>query len=119
MQRHEGGYYIRLLRATAPAAPPPLHGVAQQISIESIVQRQTAKTQSTAAPGRSGGPVVVLVTYATTEGTPSQGPRCGAPRPCNLRAAAGHPDRKELVAERRGDRLARMRTMASITVRTP
>jgi homoserine dehydrogenase len=70
MQRHEGGYYIRLLARDRPGSAA---GIArrlaqQQISIESIVQRQMAKTQSTAAPGRSGEPVpVILVTYATTE----------------------------------------------------
>jgi homoserine dehydrogenase len=70
MQRHEGGYYIRLLARDRPgsAAAIARRLAQQQISIESIVQRQTAKTQSTAAPGRSGEPVpVILVTYATTE----------------------------------------------------
>jgi homoserine dehydrogenase len=70
MQRHEGGYYIRLLARDRPGSAAAIaRRLAQQrISIESIVQRQTAKTQSTAAPGRSGEPVpVILVTYATTE----------------------------------------------------
>ena len=70
MQRHEGGYYIRLLARDRPgsAAAIARRLAQQQISIELIVQRQTAKTQSTAAPGRSGEPVpVILVTYATTE----------------------------------------------------
>jgi len=70
MQRHEGGYYIRLLARDRPgsAAAIARRLAQQQISIESIVQRQTAKTQSSAAPGRSGEPVpVILVTYATTE----------------------------------------------------
>jgi homoserine dehydrogenase len=70
MQRHEGGYYIRLLARDRPgsAAAIARRLAQQQISIESIVQRQTAKTHSTAAPGRSGEPVpVILVTYATTE----------------------------------------------------
>ena len=70
MQRHEGGYYIRLLARDRPgsAAAIARRLAQQQISIESIVQRQTAQTQSTAAPGRSGEPVpVILVTYATTE----------------------------------------------------
>ena len=70
MQRHEGGYYIRLLARDRPgsAAAIARRLAQQQISIESIVQRQTSQTQSTAAPGRSGEPVpVILVTYATTE----------------------------------------------------
>src|SRR4029077_18705438 len=70
MQRHEGGYYIRLLSRDRPgsAAAIARRLAQQQISIESIVPRQMAKTQSTAAPGLSGEPVpVILVTYATTE----------------------------------------------------
>jgi homoserine dehydrogenase len=70
MQRHEGGYYIRLLARDRPGSAAAIaRRLAQQrISIESIVQRQTSQTQSTAAPGRSGEPVpVILITYATTE----------------------------------------------------
>jgi homoserine dehydrogenase len=70
MQRHEGGYYIRLLARDRPGSAAAIaRRLAQQrISIESIVQRQTSQTQSTATPGRSGEPVpVILITYATTE----------------------------------------------------
>jgi len=57
MQRHEGGYYIRLLARDRPGSAATIaKRLAQQnISLESIVQRQTAKTQSTAAPGRRDG----------------------------------------------------------------
>ena len=41
MQRHEGGYYIRMLAVDRPAPPPPSrHGLpSSEISLESIVQR--------------------------------------------------------------------------------
>ncbi len=63
MQRHEGGYYIRLSVHDRPGAMAAIAArVAERgISLESIVQR--------ARRGDSkGGPVpVVLITYATTE----------------------------------------------------
>jgi homoserine dehydrogenase len=68
MQRHEGGYYIRLLARDRPGSAAAIaRRLAQQrISIESIVQRQAS--QGTAAPGRSRHPVpVILITYATSE----------------------------------------------------
>ena len=71
MQRHEGGYYIRL---TVHDRPGVAAGVAtrmaeRDISIESIVQRRSAKAASSDPHGRSGEPVpLVLITYAATEG---------------------------------------------------
>ena len=68
MQRHEGGYYVRLSVADRPGAAAAIatRMAEQQISLESIVQRR--------APGKgahiAGGPVpVVLITYATSEAT--------------------------------------------------
>jgi homoserine dehydrogenase len=70
MQRHEGGYYVRL---TVHDRPGVAAGVATRmaeadISIESILQ----KRQELAAHdrhGRSGAPVpLVLITYAASEG---------------------------------------------------
>jgi homoserine dehydrogenase len=70
MQRHEGGYYVRL---TVHDRPGVAAGVATRmaeadISIESILQ----KRQEVAAHdrhGRSGAPVpLVLITYAASEG---------------------------------------------------
>jgi homoserine dehydrogenase len=68
MQRHEGGYYVRLAALDRPGAAA---GIAtrmaeQQISLESIVQRRPSGSAD--SDGRSGRPVpVVLITYATTE----------------------------------------------------
>ena len=70
MQRHEGGYYIRLTvhDRTGVAAGVATHMAERDISIESIVQRRSAKAASSDPHGRSGLPVpLVLVTYAATE----------------------------------------------------
>ncbi|KNY21346.1 homoserine dehydrogenase [Methylobacterium sp. ARG-1] len=71
MQRHEGGYYIRL---TVHDRPGVAAGVAQrmaerEISLESILQRRTEGAGADPR-GRSGRPVpLVLITYAATEGS--------------------------------------------------
>jgi len=70
MQRHEGGYYIRLLARDRPgsAATIARRLAQQQISIESIVQRHDARAPAGTQSGRSGTPVpVILITYATSE----------------------------------------------------
>jgi len=67
MQRHEGGYYIRLQARDKPgtAAAIATRLAEQEISLESIVQRHDQKSPGN---GRSGGSVpVILITYATTE----------------------------------------------------
>ena len=87
MQRHEGGYYIRL---TVHDRPGVAAGVAQrmaerEISLESILQRRT-EGAGTDPRGRSGRPVpLVLITYAATEG--------------NIRAALDAIDADGLLAE--------------------
>lgn len=69
MQRHEGGYYVRLSVFDRPGAAA---GIATRmaendISLESILQRRT-KAADADPTGRSGAPVpVVLITYATSE----------------------------------------------------
>jgi homoserine dehydrogenase len=71
MQRHEGGYYIRLLAVDRPGtfATIAKHLAEEMISLESIVQRHPGerphggddpKSPATPAP-------VILITYATTE----------------------------------------------------
>jgi homoserine dehydrogenase len=69
MQRHEGGYYIRLQARDKPgtAATIARRLAQQQISLESIVQRHP-KGQPTGKPAKSDGSVpVILITYATSE----------------------------------------------------
>jgi homoserine dehydrogenase len=70
MQRHEGGYYIRLLARDRPGSAATIaRRLAQrQISLESIVQRHDVRAQGAGQPGKSGDPVpVILITYATSE----------------------------------------------------
>jgi homoserine dehydrogenase len=64
MQRHEGGYYIRLVARDKPgtAARIATRLAQQEISLESIVQRHD---QATA--GKPGSVPVILITYATSE----------------------------------------------------
>ncbi len=71
MQRHEGGYYIRMLAVDRPgtAARIATHLAEEMISLESIVQRHIGgRPNGDAQPGGSVPPVpVILITYATTE----------------------------------------------------
>jgi homoserine dehydrogenase len=70
MQRHEGGYYIRL---TVHDRPGIAAGVATRmaeadISLESILQKRSEIAATRDPHGRSGAPVsLVLITYAATE----------------------------------------------------
>jgi homoserine dehydrogenase len=69
MQRHEGGYYIRLLARDLPGTAAKIASrlAQQKISLESIVQRHHGP-HGGENPKKSGEPVpVILVTYATTE----------------------------------------------------
>ncbi len=71
MQRHEGGYYIRLAVADRPGAAAAIatRMAEADISLESIVQRRSEAAVARDPSGRSGAPVpVVLITYATSEG---------------------------------------------------
>jgi homoserine dehydrogenase len=74
MQKHEGGYYIRLLAVDKPgtAATIATRLAEQDISLESIVQRHLVTPDSGPQGGKDAraatGPVpVILITYATTE----------------------------------------------------
>jgi homoserine dehydrogenase len=70
MQRHEGGYYIRL---TVHDRPGVAAGVATRmaegdISLESILQKRSEPAATKDPHGRSGAPVpLVLITYAASE----------------------------------------------------
>jgi len=65
MQRHEGGYYLRLLARdhAGTAATIATRLAEQDISIESIVQRHSGA----GGTGKAMPVPVILITYATTE----------------------------------------------------
>ena len=67
MQRHEGGYYIRLLARDKPgtAATIAKRLAEQEISLESIVQRHHQGRPD--SDTKAGSVPVILITYATTE----------------------------------------------------
>jgi homoserine dehydrogenase len=68
MERHEGGYYIRLMARDFPgtAASIATRLAEQKISIESIVQRHP-NGEAAKAAGKSSQVPVILITYATHE----------------------------------------------------
>lgn len=67
MQRHEGGYYIRLQARDKPgtAATIATRLAEQDISLESIVQRHAKGASSEET--KNGSVPVILITYATSE----------------------------------------------------
>jgi homoserine dehydrogenase len=70
MQRHEGGYYIRMLAVDRPgtAATIATRLAERQISLESIVQRRPGGRPHGGDDPAGAKPVpVILITYATTE----------------------------------------------------
>jgi homoserine dehydrogenase len=70
MERHEGGYYIRLMARdlAGTAATIATRLAEQKISIESIVQRHPDGALDTMTSARKPSPVpVILITYATSE----------------------------------------------------
>ena len=69
MERHEGGYYIRLMARdhAGTAATIATRLAEQKISIESIVQRHPNGSSTTAVPAKAAPVPVILITYATHE----------------------------------------------------
>ena len=71
IQRHEGGYYIRLAAVDRPGTMAAIAKAmaAENISLESIVQRhENARPHGGDDPKSAAGPApVVLITYATNE----------------------------------------------------
>ncbi|MBV9705245.1 MAG: homoserine dehydrogenase [Methylobacteriaceae bacterium] len=68
VQRHEGGYYVRLSVEDRPGAAAAIatRMAERNISLESIMQKRPPGVSARGAP--PAGPVpVVLITYATTE----------------------------------------------------
>ncbi len=70
MERHEGGYYMRLMARdlAGTAADIATRLAEQKISIESIVQRHPDGKFDMTETGKTTSPVpVILITYATSE----------------------------------------------------
>jgi homoserine dehydrogenase len=70
MQRHEGGYYIRLLALDRPGtfAAIAKRLADERISLESIVQHRAGRPHGGGDPKGAATPApVILITYATTE----------------------------------------------------
>ena len=69
MERHEGGYYIRLMARDLPgtAATIATRLAEQKISIESIVQRHPDGGGAAQSAGKASQVPVILITYATHE----------------------------------------------------
>jgi homoserine dehydrogenase len=69
MERHEGGYYIRLMARDLPgtAATIATRLAEQKISIESIVQRHSEGVNGAGAAKKASPVPVILITYATHE----------------------------------------------------
>jgi len=71
IQRHEGGYYIRLAALDRPGTMAAIAKAmaAENISLESIVQRhENARPHGGDDPKSAAGPApVILITYATNE----------------------------------------------------
>ena len=69
MERHEGGYYIRLMARdhAGTAATIATRLAEQKISIESIVQRHPNGSSTTPVPAKTSPVPVILITYATHE----------------------------------------------------
>jgi homoserine dehydrogenase len=69
MERHEGGYYIRLMARdlAGTAATIATRLAEQKISIESIVQRHSNGGDAAKSTGKGSQVPVLLITYATHE----------------------------------------------------
>ena len=102
MQRHEGGYYIRLLARDKPGTAATIaRRLAQQgISLESIVQRHSGpRPQGGDRAGQDGWPGSCHPDYLCDDrGCGAAGSCGGEARSGDIGRAAGHPDREELTA---------------------
>src|SRR4051812_3514592 len=69
MERHEGGYYIRLMARdhAGTVATIATRLADEKISIESIVQRHPTGNSIASSKGKSAPVPVILITYATHE----------------------------------------------------
>ena len=71
MQRHEGGYYIRLMARDRPGSAATIAaaaGAAEDLAGIDRAAPRHPRRKARGQPGRSGEPVpVILITYATSE----------------------------------------------------
>jgi homoserine dehydrogenase len=69
MERHEGGYYIRLMARdlAGTAATIATRLAEQKISLESIVQRHPDGVDANGSAKKPSPVPVILITYATSE----------------------------------------------------
>ena len=90
MQRHEGGYYVRLAVVDRPGAMGAIAARMgeQLISLEAIMQKRATKEAASA-----GVAPVVLMTYGTTEIVDPGGARADCRRWARAREASGYPHR--------------------------
>ena len=107
MERHEGGYYIRLMARdlAGTAATIATRLAEQKISIESIVQRHPDGVDANGAARKASPVPVILITYATSEDAVLSRAAGGAARQGDTWPAAGDTDRKKLA--RRSERTVR------------
>ena len=110
MERHEGGYYIRLMARdlAGTAATIATRLAEQKISLESIVQRHPEGVDANGATKKASPVPVILITYATQRGRGLSRAGGGAARQGDQRPAAGDPDRKELARDPDGSRAERL-----------
>ena len=90
MQRHEGGYYVRLAVVDRPGAMGAIAARMgeQLISLEAIMQKRATKEAASA-----GVAPVVLMTYGTTRIVDTGGARANGRGWARAREASGYPHR--------------------------
>ena len=98
MQRHEGGYYIRLAGARPPRQRRDHRAAAGAAADFAGIDRAAPRSRGREAPasrGRSRRAGAGHPDHLRDQrGRGPQGARRGAPRPCNLRTAASDPYRR-------------------------
>ena len=101
MQRHEGGYYVRLTVADRPGAMAAIatRMGERRISLEAIMQKRPTKEAAAASVVP-----VILITHATTESAGAGSARPHRRRRRRARETASDPDR---ARGELGERLAR------------
>jgi hypothetical protein len=100
MQRHEGGYYIRLTvhDRTGVAAGVATRMAGEDISLESILQRRSEVAAHKDPHGKSGIPVPLGPHHLMRRPRARSAPRwTRSPRRALGRTAAGHPHRARII----------------------